>query len=197
MYINMLKRKWIHPEVINFMNNLPNGFVPYIRISGDKTRHDFFSSKYNERFVENIGIYFMDIYTYCWFDINNVMNDYDLSLFHAKVDTFIENNKYKTKQPDSNILNKMAVDMKNETINKLSIDNDITPHLDNILTINFNCCSMDEKEKLIEYLKQIDIDSVSVDIQIDFSHTSVEELQQHDDIINLALASYNSIIYQK
>ena len=87
--------------------------------------------------------------------------------------------------------------MKNETIDKLSIDNDITPNLDNILTINFNCCSMDEKEKLIEYLKQIDIDSVSVDIQIDFSHTSVEELQQHDDIINLALASYNSIIYQK
>lgn len=193
MYLNffgLFGKKWCDESVINYLNNLPDHFTYKVCIA-----HSYYveNPTFKERFVSSIIIQFLgnDSGEQLILPINENVDDFFSRVYIVQIDKFINNNKFKSKQPKAKELIDLQKSCVAETVDNLAVTNNISAS-DRKIAFWINDFNADERAKIINFLQNVDANSPTVLIEIDLSKCTTQEAQSLLDISMCAKVAVES-----
>jgi hypothetical protein len=172
MYLNIFKRQWCDDRFKTLFESISNKYEIYaLTLQHDKIHKPTF----HERYITHIIIESAnDTMT---FEVNDKLTYSDYTYFDMGFDEFEAHNPITKKDIP------MQEAIKSEVEATLGIDNNVNQDKKSKITFCLNDYTSTEREKIINFLSNVDGNSPEVYIDVDLSTCSIEQAQHLSNLL--------------
>jgi len=172
MYLNIFKRQWCDSSFIKAFKSIADKYEIYaLTLQHDKIHKPTF----HERFITHIVI--VSATDTMTFEVHDKLTYGDYIQFDIEYDIFEEHNPITKKDIP------MQEAIKSEVESTLGIDNNVNQDKKSKITFCLNDYTSTEREKIINFLSNVDGNSPEVYIDVDLSSCSIEQAQHLSNLL--------------